>query len=193
MPSAHATAFAIAREPIPQCILPEVEVFLGDVPITRYETPGGQEFADTIIPFVERSNVIILANHGTVSYGETVERAYWWTEILDAYCRILLLAKQLGRVNFFTEEKERELLELKKTWGFGDPRNTKEYEDCDICGNDIFRDSWKSSGVERRVFDAPPPMGPGAATVQPTGEKVADQDVLIREITDRVMAELQNR
>ena len=54
----HATAFAIAREPIPQCILPEVDVFLGDGPITRYETPGGQEFADTIIPFVERSNVI---------------------------------------------------------------------------------------------------------------------------------------
>ena len=26
----HATAFAIAREPIPQCVLPEVEVFLGD-------------------------------------------------------------------------------------------------------------------------------------------------------------------
>ena len=44
----HATAFAVAREPIPQCVLPEVEVFLGDVPITRYETPGGQAFADTI-------------------------------------------------------------------------------------------------------------------------------------------------
>src|SRR5262249_46017031 len=41
----HATAFAVAREPIPQCVLPEVEVFLGDVPITRYETPGGQKFA----------------------------------------------------------------------------------------------------------------------------------------------------
>ncbi len=39
----HATAFAIAREPIPQCVLPEVEVFLGDVPITKYETPGGQD------------------------------------------------------------------------------------------------------------------------------------------------------
>ena len=35
----HATAFAVAREPIPQCVLPEVEVFLGDVPIARYETP----------------------------------------------------------------------------------------------------------------------------------------------------------
>ncbi|MEM9659481.1 MAG: class II aldolase/adducin family protein, partial [Planctomycetota bacterium] len=86
----HATAFAVAREAIPQCVLPEVEVFLGDVPITKYETPGGQAFAETILPFVSKTNVIVLANHGTVSYGENVERAYWWTEILDSYCRILL-------------------------------------------------------------------------------------------------------
>src|SRR6266404_9857876 len=51
----HATAFAVAHEPIPQCVLPEVEVFLGDVPITKYETPGGQEFANTILPFVKKS------------------------------------------------------------------------------------------------------------------------------------------
>ena len=45
----YATAFAVAREPIPKCVLPEVEVFLGEVPITVYETPGGQKFADTIV------------------------------------------------------------------------------------------------------------------------------------------------
>ncbi|HMC10886.1 MAG TPA: class II aldolase/adducin family protein, partial [Pirellulaceae bacterium] len=141
----HACAFAIAREPIPQCVLPEVEVFLGDVPITKYETPGGQAFADTIRPFVSKTNIIILANHGTVSYGENVERAYWWTEILDAYCRILMLSKSLGRVNYFSEDKERELLDLKQKWGWSDPRNTPEYKDCDICANDIFRHSWQAS------------------------------------------------
>jgi L-fuculose-phosphate aldolase len=187
----HATAFAVAREPIPQCVLPEVEVFLGDVPITRYETPGGQDFADTIRPFVDRTNVIILANHGTVSFGENVERAYWWTEILDAYCRILILAKQLGRVNYLSEDKSRELLELKDKWGFSDPRNTKEYEDCDICANDIFRDSWKDAGVERSAFPAPPPMGPNAgkttaAETQPAG----DTEALIQAITKQVMAQL---
>ena len=57
----HATAFAVAREPIPQCVLPEVEVFLGDVPITPYETPGGQEFADTILPFIKKTNIMILS------------------------------------------------------------------------------------------------------------------------------------
>jgi L-fuculose-phosphate aldolase len=188
----HACAFAIAREPIPQCILPEVEVFLGDVPITKYETPGGQAFADTIAPFVTKTNIILLANHGTVSYGNDVERAYWWTEILDAYCRMLLLSKQLGRVSFFTEDKERELLALKQQWGWSDPRNTEEYKNCDICANDIFRDSWKNTGVERKAFPAPPPMGPAAVKSNGSSGGI-DQEALVQMITERVMAELAKR
>lgn len=185
----HATAFAVAREPIPQCVLPEVEVFLGDVPITRYETPGSQKFADTILPFVQNTNVIVLANHGTVSYGETVERAYWWTEILDAYCRILILAKQVGNVEYLNKGQTEELLELKKHWGFDDPRLKKEFEDCDICANDIFRESWQAAGVERRGFPAPPPMRDGAPSNQDAS--AGDQEALIRNITDQVLAALQ--
>jgi L-fuculose-phosphate aldolase len=217
----HATAFAVAREPIPQCVLPEVEVFLGDVPITKYETPGGQAFADTILPFVQKTNVIILANHGTVSFGEDVERAYWWTEILDAYCRILMLARQLGTVSYFNETKERELLELKAKWGFSDPRNTAEYQNCDICANDIFRASWKDAGVERRAFPAPPAMGKNGAMTKSAEPPAAgasaeqrveaavmasapvlkaaasgasvDQDRLIQMITEEVIKQLQNK
>jgi L-fuculose-phosphate aldolase len=189
----HATAFAIAREPIPQCILPEVEVFLGDVPITKYETPGGQDFADTIIPFVKRTNVMILANHGTVSYGETVEQAYWWTEILDAYCRMLILAKQLGNVSYLSGEKSQELLDLKDKWGYKDPRNTSEYKDCDICANDIFRDSWADAGVERRAFPAPPPVKAPAAPAAPVsgGGSGINQEALVKLITDEVIRQLQ--
>lgn len=197
----HATAFAIAREPIPQCVLPEVEVFLGDVPITRYETPGGQAFADTIIPFVDKCNVMILANHGTVSFGENVERAYWWTEILDAYCRMLLLSRSLGRVNYLNETESRELLALKDKWGFADPRNTDEYKNCDICANDIFRESWASSGVERKAFDAPPAMKPAAAASVATAVTSAvqsapagiDEERLIKLITEQVMAQLKGK
>lgn len=180
----HATAFAIAREPIPQCVLPEVEVFLGDVPITQYETPGSQSFADTILPFVHKSNVIILANHGTVSFGESVERAYWWTEILDAYCRMLMLARDLGRVQYLSHEKTRELLDLKTKWGFTDARLQPGMENCDICANDVFRDSWAKAGVERKAFDAPPPATPAAATSN-------DQEALIQAITERVLAALK--
>ncbi|WP_153557300.1 class II aldolase/adducin family protein [Roseimaritima sediminicola] len=194
----HATAFAIAREPIPQCVLPEVEVFLGDVPITQYETPGGQAFADTIIPHVHKTNVMILANHGTVSYGENVERAYWWTEILDSYCRMLLLARQLGNVSYLNEQKSRELLELKDKWGFADPRNTEEYKDCDICANDIFRDSWETAGVQRRAFEAPPAIKPQTASGGSSssgqnsgGGGAPSEDQLVKLITAEVMRQMK--
>jgi L-fuculose-phosphate aldolase len=208
----HATAFAIAREPIPQCVLPEVEVFLGDVPITRYETPGGQDFADTILSVVEKTNIAILANHGTVSFGETVEQAYWWTEILDAYCKMLMLARGLGQVNYFTNGETRELMDLKTRLGFKDARLGPGMEDCDLCGNDVFRDSWQQSGVRRRAF-FPPGQEPaasdcschapaGAASASPVpsyaatgsaeaGSAPLDQEALIQAVTESVMAALR--
>jgi L-fuculose-phosphate aldolase len=186
----HATAFGVAREPIPMCVLPEVEVFLGEVPTTRYEIPGGKEFAATILPFVKKSNVIILANHGTVSYGESVERAYWWTEVLDAYCRILMLSKGLGRVNYFTEPEAKALLDLKGKWGFTDPRN--EMKNCDICANDVFRDSWKEAGVAQTAF-APPSFKANGTGGGAAASGASEQEALIQAITERVMAELSKR
>src|SRR5262249_25020063 len=129
----HATAFAVTREAIPQCVLPEIEVFMGEVPLAPYETPGGQGFADTVKPFLAATNTIILTNHGTVSFGKTLEEAYWKTEILDAYCLILILSKQLGGITYLNEQKSRELLDLKKKLGFDDPRF--HFENCDLCGN----------------------------------------------------------
>jgi L-fuculose-phosphate aldolase len=197
----HATAFGIAREPVPQCVLPEVEIFLGDVPITKYEIPGGKDFADTILPFVHKTKVIILANHGTVSFGETVEKAYWWTEILDAYCRMLMLARGLGNINYFSESEAKALLELKGKWGFADPR--MEMKNCDICANDVFRESWKDTGVAPKCFQPPSSEWKKASSGEPAADSstspalaataTAEQEALIQAVTDKVMATLSRR
>jgi L-fuculose-phosphate aldolase len=187
----HATAFAVAREPIPQCVLPEVEVFLGDVPITRYRTPGGQGLADSVKPFVKKANVVILANHGTVSFGETVEKAYWWTEILDAYCRILMLAKDLGRVAYFTRQETRELLDLKAMWGYTDPRIDRGLDNSEPYADEALRGSWGTSTATRRAFDAPLPMGadPDNA-VRPTIPAGLDHETLVKVVIEEVRRQL---
>ena len=195
----HATAFGVAREPVPQCVLPEVEIFIGNTPITKYAIPGSQEFADTVLPFVHKANVIILANHGTVSFDQDVEKAYWWTEILDAYCRILMLAKGLGRITYFSEPEAHALLDLKEKWGFHDPR--AEMENCDICANDVFRASWRETGVEPHAFQPPKfrrTNSRGVTTASngspgASAESIpapAEQEALIQTITDRVMGVL---
>ena len=176
----YATAFGMAREPIPPCALPEIEIHLGEVPIAKYAIPGGQEFADTVLQFVHKTKVVVLANHGTVSWGENPEQAYWYTEMLDAYCHMLILAKSIGNVGYFTKAEEEELLALKKKWGIDDPRF--EMKDCDICSNDVFRDSWKEAGLAHRGFNPP-----SYREEKPED----DQEALIAEITKRVVDALK--
>jgi L-fuculose-phosphate aldolase len=179
----HATAFAVAQEPIPKCVLPEVEVFLGEVPIAIYETPGTQKFSDTIIPFVKNCNTIILASHGTVTFGPDLEKAYWNSEIIDAYCRILILARQLGKVNYFTDQQTKELLALKKRLGYDDPRFESK-EDCDLCGNNIIQRGYRDFEPEACAFNREEDGHVSQAD---------NTDLLVQTITDRVMEALGAR
>jgi L-fuculose-phosphate aldolase len=190
----HATAFAVAGEPIPKCILPEVEVFLGEVPTAVYETPGGQKFAETVLPHLKASNTILLANHGTVTFGPNLENAYFNSEIIDAYCKILILAKQLGRVNYLDQTKTKELLEFKKRLGYDDVR-FYQGENCDLCGNNTF-----GRGYAESACAVPGPRSAAAAghNGHPSNGKAkpaADTDTerLVKLITDQVMASLGAR
>jgi len=173
----HATAFAVAREPVPVGVLPEPDIFLGEVPTAPYKTPGNQDFADTILPFVESTETILLANHGTVTYADSIEKAYWLTEILDAYCRILILSRQIGRVQYVSTEQGQELLELRRQWGFTDARNSEAYADRpgEVCDHIQFRETWSDSGLRKNGFPA-----------FHHSDQLPDQEALIERIAERV-------
>ena len=180
----HATAFGMAREAIPQYLMPEAEINLGEVPIAKYTIPGGQEFADAILPFVDKSDIVIQANHGTVSYGATVEQAYFLVETLDTYCKIVLLARSLGRVQYFTQEEAADLLELKRKMGLTDPR--MDLPACELCAGALFRNSWQETGVGQRAFQPPIPRA---------GDNIAandiDRELLVKTITEQVLLALE--
>ena len=115
----HVTAFAVCGKPIPSGILAEPEIFLGEVPTAEYATPGSAEFAETIVPLVGKTNTIVLANHGMLSYERDLERALWLTEILEAYCRTLILAASIGEPQRLSEQHQAELKRLRNEFGFG--------------------------------------------------------------------------
>jgi len=119
----HATAFAVAGIPIPEGIHPEAEVFLGRIPMAPYATPSKQDLPDSIIPQIgPETAAIMMGNHGSVTFSTDLIDAYYKLEILDAYCRILLLTKQLGRANVLNQEQMTELLEVKQKFGLTDER-----------------------------------------------------------------------
>lgn len=130
----HATAFAVARIQPPTCMIPEMEILVGEAPIADYSTPGSIEMGRSVAALVKDHNTILMANHGVVTWGTSVEDAYWKMEIVDAYCRTIVFATQLGtNLKTISRDKVQELLKIKKTMGFPDRRfNLKE---CELCDN----------------------------------------------------------
>jgi L-fuculose-phosphate aldolase len=119
----HATAYAVTGLVPPDSIIPEFEIFVGQVAIAPYETPGTHAFARTVLPFVEHHNTVLLKNHGVVSWAETPTLAEWNCEVLETYCNILAAAAQLGApISLISEAKCADLMARKRRMGLPDIR-----------------------------------------------------------------------
>ncbi|MHB1936412.1 MAG: class II aldolase/adducin family protein [Acidobacteriaceae bacterium] len=119
----YATAHAVAGV-VPQGnLIPEQEVFIGPVALAPYETPGTRAFAETVLPYVKDHNTILLANHGIVCWADTVTHAEWYVEVVDTYCKTVMIASQLRpKLNEIPPDKIADLLAIKKKLGLPDPR-----------------------------------------------------------------------
>lgn len=119
----HATAFAITGTTPPIGLIPEYEIFIGPSAVARYETPGTQAFAETVLPFIQDHNTILLSNHGIVCWADTVAHAEWLVEIFENYCKTYLIALQIGKpLKFLPDAKIEEILALKRRMGLPDAR-----------------------------------------------------------------------
>ena len=93
-----ATAFAVAGEELASFALPELIFLVGPVPLVPFGMPGTPELGDRIEPFLEGHDALLLANHGAVTLGRTLDEAWIRMETLEHAARILLGARLLGRV-----------------------------------------------------------------------------------------------
>src|SRR5437879_9729408 len=92
-----ATGFASAGIALDQPICSEVVVTLGAVPLAEYGTTGTPELSASLLPYVHDYDAILLANHGTVTYGSNLLQAYLKTEAVEHFAKIMLVTQQLGR------------------------------------------------------------------------------------------------
>ncbi len=118
----HATAFAISGIDLPVGVHPEAEIFLGPVKTARYVTPGDAQLGRSILPYIAHANTILLQNHGVVCFGVDLQQCYDNLEIVDAYARIVILARQLGGCRKLAPRQIEELLAIKSRMGIRDPR-----------------------------------------------------------------------
>jgi L-fuculose-phosphate aldolase len=169
----HATAFAVAQVEPPTCMIPEIEVFIGRVPIAPYRTPGTPEMGQLVANLVDQHNTVLMGNHGAVAWSHlSVEDAYFKMEILEAYCRTVWVASQLGQpLKTFTAEQLKDLLRIKQNLGIPDPRiGLKE---CELCDNAEWR------------------PGVTCGTSTPDGAPDPEAEAVVQAVTDQIMTRLK--
>lgn len=171
----HATAYAVAGVEPPTCMIPEIEVFVGKVPIAPYRTPGTPEMGRLVADLAGEHNTILMGNHGAVSWSHlSVEDAYFKMEILEAYCRTVWVASQLGEpLKTMSAEQLQDLLSIKKGLGIPDPRfGLKE---CELCDNDDWR------------------AGVSCETRSGSFHDEDEIEAMVKTLTDQIMETLEKR
>ena len=170
----YATAFAVAGVTPPTCMIPEYEGFCA-VAVAPYRTPGTPEMGKLVADLVEEHNTILMANHGVVTWSHNnVEEAYWRMEIIEAYCRTLTVAAQLGTpMKQFSTGQLKDLLNIKQSLVFVDPRYG--LKECELCDNDEWR--------------------PGVTCASPSSPKEvgqnSDAEALVQAVTDQIMVQMR--
>lgn len=105
----YATGFATARQPLNECLFPEVIVGLGAIPLAEYATPSTEEVSKSLEPYVKNADAILLANHGVVTYGKDLWDAYFKMEKVEHAAHITFIARMLGGEKPLTQEEVEKL------------------------------------------------------------------------------------
>lgn len=113
-----ATSFAIAGVALNQAIYPEALVNLGSVPCVHYETPGSEQLADSIAPYVRDYNALLLANHGAVTWGASLMEAWYRLESAEHYATVIMYSmKIIGKANALSDTQINELIQIRQKMG----------------------------------------------------------------------------
>lgn len=99
-----ATALTVAGYDLVTTLLPETVVALGDVPTVPYEMPTTWAFAETVSNAMPHATAALLANHGSVAVGPSLQDAFNIMETVERAAQIFFLATSMGHVRALPSE-----------------------------------------------------------------------------------------
>lgn len=112
-----ATGYAAAGLALDKALLSEAVLGLGSVPLAKYGTPGTSELTDSIEPFVQSHDAILLANHGAVTYGTDLLTAFYRMETVEHFARVSLVTELLHKQALLSGEDVEKLLAARARYG----------------------------------------------------------------------------
>ncbi len=154
----YATGFATAGLAMDKCVLAEVIVTIGSVPLAAYGTPSTAELPESIDPFIDTCDAFLLANHGVVTVGKDLMDAHFKMERVEHYAQILFIARALGGEQALPPEAVKKLQVLSGAYGTNEHnpgcRITTHENDCGCAHGAVELDEQEFEAAVQKVLAA---------------------------------------
>ena len=131
-----ATAFTVADIDLDQYVLPEAVLTIGAVPTCDYGTPSTMEIPDSLDPYLQDHDAFLLRNHGALTVGCNLTKAFFVMEEVEFNAVICKHAMDLGAVHEISNDQLKKLMDLRKAMNLPGRHPGIDYgeEEC-ACGN----------------------------------------------------------
>lgn len=114
--STYAVAVSLLEDADPDDVLPPLTAYyvmrVGKLPLVPYFPPGDAALAEAVAVKARHSHAVLLANHGPVVAGKTLQDAQYATEELEETAKLHLLL-QSHRIRPLTAQQKQGLLDKK--------------------------------------------------------------------------------
>ncbi len=128
-----ATAFTVADIDLDQYVLPEAVLTIGAVPTCDYGTPSTMEIPDSLDPYIQDHDAFLLRNHGALTVGCNLTKAFFVMEEVEFNAVICKHAMDLGAVHEISRDQLAKLMDLRKKMNLPGRHPGIEYDDEPAC------------------------------------------------------------
>jgi ribulose-5-phosphate 4-epimerase/fuculose-1-phosphate aldolase len=106
--STHSVAVSCLADLDPANVLPPITAYyvmkIGTLPLVPYFPPGDLDLAKAVRELASKHHAVLLANHGPVVAGKSLEDAVYATEELEETAKLFLMLKD-AKTRFLTHEQ----------------------------------------------------------------------------------------
>ncbi len=95
--SIYASALAVAGKTLPPILEDQVQLVGGAVRVARYARAGTADLAAAAVDALGQGKAVLLANHGLVGLGSTVEEAYQVCQVVEKAAQVYIFAELIGQ------------------------------------------------------------------------------------------------
>lgn len=119
-----ATALACVVDEVP-CIHYQMLAFGGAVRVAPYRTFGTPELAEATLQALEGKAAALMANHGAIVHGASIDQAVESALLLEWACTLYWRAASIGRPSALDDERQQQVIEAVIARNYGTTRRTE--------------------------------------------------------------------